>query len=332
MPALENLDQAPAGALRGLCEGLLDDASAACQRFTRGHDAEALHDFRVALRRLRSQLRAYAPLLPRAAAPRIRRRLRKLARATSEARDLEVQVAWLGRQRAAVGPRNEEALDDLLGGLSRRARRSTRKLQKRAARRFARLRRQLLRRLADDEERAQVAGGWGSFRTAAAQRILVEVGLLSRHAVAIASAGDQAHTHKARIAAKRLRYLVEPLRDSGLREVGVAAEALVLRLRQLQDLLGELHDAHVMSHVVADALSAAAEAAARRDHGPPARLALASGGGPATAAEPTGLSAIDRLVSARRDDLYAGLDSQRHRGVFGSLSSAATVLAGRLRG
>jgi len=83
-------------AVQRLALAQLDVAVTASARFTERDDAEALHDFRVALRRLRSVLRAYAPWydpVPK----NLNKRLRRLARATNMARDAEVQIEWLRR-------------------------------------------------------------------------------------------------------------------------------------------------------------------------------------------------------------------------------------------
>ncbi|OGU02078.1 MAG: hypothetical protein A2W29_10875 [Gemmatimonadetes bacterium RBG_16_66_8] len=58
-------------------------------------DPEGLHDFRVALRRLRSCLRAYRPLLRGALPDRLRRQLGDIAAATGGGRDAEVQLQWI---------------------------------------------------------------------------------------------------------------------------------------------------------------------------------------------------------------------------------------------
>src|SRR2546426_7817593 len=95
----DNLLAAPAPrAAHRIALSLLDAATAARERLPDTGDAEALHDFRVAMRRLRSTLRAYQPQLEVVPA-KLRRRLRDLARATGEARDVEVQISWLERQR-----------------------------------------------------------------------------------------------------------------------------------------------------------------------------------------------------------------------------------------
>ena len=84
---------APEGArLRAL--ELLDAARAARPRLDDPTDVEAVHDFRVALRRLRSVLKAHKPLLGRNV-DRLRRDLGDVAGATGQARDAEVQIGWL---------------------------------------------------------------------------------------------------------------------------------------------------------------------------------------------------------------------------------------------
>src|SRR5258708_18455205 len=58
----------------------------------------ALHDFRVALRRLRSWQRAFRPWLRDTGRGRTRRALATLADASNDARDAEVGLEWLDVQ------------------------------------------------------------------------------------------------------------------------------------------------------------------------------------------------------------------------------------------
>ena len=60
----------------------LDDASAALPRLDDADDTEALHDFRVSIRRMRSTLRAYRRHLKGSHPRRLSRWLRKLQQAT----------------------------------------------------------------------------------------------------------------------------------------------------------------------------------------------------------------------------------------------------------
>ncbi len=89
----ELLDRPAVLAASAVALAYLDDAVAAAKRLSDRSDAEALHDFRVTIRRLRVTLRTY-PSLQASVSRKLRRRLRRLVRATNPARDAEVQLAW----------------------------------------------------------------------------------------------------------------------------------------------------------------------------------------------------------------------------------------------
>src|SRR5262245_1965237 len=92
---------------RLLALGLLDQARAAADRVHDAHDTEALHDLRVALRRLRSCLRAYDAIVGAAIPKRWQRRLRKLASRTGPGRDAEVRLRWLREEGTALDDRQQ---------------------------------------------------------------------------------------------------------------------------------------------------------------------------------------------------------------------------------
>ena len=95
---------------RRLALKLLDGATASRSRLSNPSDAEALHDYRVALRRLRSCLRAYRKFLRSTLKAKTETRLRRLARATNRSRDLEVHLAWLSEQRNRVAERDRQGV------------------------------------------------------------------------------------------------------------------------------------------------------------------------------------------------------------------------------
>ncbi|MEP7215841.1 MAG: CHAD domain-containing protein, partial [Anaerolineaceae bacterium] len=75
-----------------------------------GEDIEALHDMRVATRRLRAAMSAFGPFLP----PRIatfRTQFGWIAAALGEVRDLDVQIDRMSEWRAEVTPAQAVALD-----------------------------------------------------------------------------------------------------------------------------------------------------------------------------------------------------------------------------
>src|SRR5690606_29289488 len=75
----------------------LGNARAARRRLGSPEDSEALHDFRVALRRLRSVLQDWRRPTSDTIPGRYLRHLRRLARATGPSRDLEVRLALCDR-------------------------------------------------------------------------------------------------------------------------------------------------------------------------------------------------------------------------------------------
>src|SRR5262245_39817993 len=72
----------------------LGEAHHAAERLGDGDDSEALHDFRVAIRRTRAALEAWSERLPKKV-KKLRKELTKIQRATGAARDAEVALEWL---------------------------------------------------------------------------------------------------------------------------------------------------------------------------------------------------------------------------------------------
>jgi CHAD domain-containing protein/CYTH domain-containing protein len=303
---------------------LVDAAERAADRLERGDDDEALHDFRVGLRRLRSTLRAFRPWLKGGVKRKHERRLRTLARATNAARDAEVQLAWLATKAPSLAAARLRPGVELL----------TRRLQDRSTddhgRALARWRKtagRLERRLGTYERRVDAgeARGGSSLGGVLATLLADELDALGDRMDAIAAAGDQEHIHRARIEAKRLRYLLEPLR--GHRHAD-AAHA-VRSLKRLQDVLGELHDAHVLAAEVGEALVAAAEEHARRVH-----AAVYGEAATGTAfrddlrgSPRPGLVAVARLVRERRDALFADLERSWKGAGFEALTAEVRAVA-----
>ncbi|HEX2076607.1 MAG TPA: CHAD domain-containing protein [Longimicrobium sp.] len=229
-------------AARWLALRFLEDAQAARARLDDPEDAEALHDFRVALRRLRSTVRAYADQLEDSLGGKDRRRLRALARATGESRDGEVMIAWMEARRGDLAETEVPALDWLLDRLGQRQEELDRALLDEVAHDFGRERRRLTGRLTeytatvspDDLREHPSMGG------VAADLVVEHAEALRARLDASGSVEEQEALHEGRIAAKRLRYLLEPFTD----ELPEAAWA-VKRLKRMQDTLGEMHDAHV---------------------------------------------------------------------------------------
>lgn len=202
-------------------------------------DADALHDFRVELRRLRSLLRAFRracdDLVPR----RLRRRLRRLADATSESRDLQVQRAWLVARLPKLTPRQRPEARWMVSRLEKREAAANERLHRRVEQNYTQLHERLLAALVSKDRAADEDQATPSAGAVVSQALTEWTGMLEYRLGTIHTISDDAEAHAARILVKRLRYLLEPFQTelSG-------APAAIGRLKQLQDLLGDLHDLH----------------------------------------------------------------------------------------
>src|SRR5437870_7333133 len=316
----DNLLAAPApGAAHRIALSLLDAATAARERLPDTGDAEALHDFRVAMRRLRSTLRAYQPQLE-AVPAKLRRRLRDLARATGEARDVEVQISWLERQRNELPAARRAGVPWLLSRLTQRRERAYQDIRERIAPKFDRLARRLRRALGSVPPPDATLPA--SLASLIAQLLEDQGSDLERRLALIRSPASHAEAHAARIRVKRARYLLEPV----VREAKPAA-AVVRRLKQVQQLLGDLHDLQVVIVRLGDAAAEAAAQRTRRLHELAVggdRGAGARGPRPAT----SGLLALSRVARATQERLFRRLVSRR---LARSLPAELTALAAELR-
>lgn len=230
----------------------LDEITRAQRRLIDPADPEALHDFRVGLRRLRSCIRAYRVPLKGSIAKRVRRQLRDLTQETNAGRDTEVQLAWLRERVGRLDTGATEGLAWLIGRLEGRQYEASRGVTSDVGRRFERLAAKLRPRL----ETVKIVIQTGprqvrsSFGQVTGELIATQVEDLGKKLSAVKSAEEMSDAHEARIAVKRLRYLLEPLSRRVPR-----VKNLVSRLKRLQDSLGDLHDAQVLTQEVASSLA-----------------------------------------------------------------------------
>ncbi|HET6898246.1 MAG TPA: CHAD domain-containing protein, partial [Vicinamibacteria bacterium] len=82
-------------AARDVALRLLEAAEKERHRLGHEDDPEALHDFRVAVRRLRSWLKTFKAPLSGSVSGKHRDVLRAVAHATNDGRDAEVHIEWL---------------------------------------------------------------------------------------------------------------------------------------------------------------------------------------------------------------------------------------------
>ncbi len=206
-------------------------------------DSEFLHDYRVAVRRIRSALKELPGALPEAYEQRLREEFRWLGQVTTPTRDLDVYLLEFPAFRALVG----DAADDLeplrrvIAAGQRRAHTEQRK-----ALRSARYRKLVDGLAAAVDAHAPVVGsgpaGNAPIGRTADTRIAKVASRVLREGRAIDDSSAPERLHDLRKRCKELRYLLEffaSLYDP--RQHG----ALVSALKGLQDNLGQFQDTQV---------------------------------------------------------------------------------------
>jgi CHAD domain-containing protein/CYTH domain-containing protein len=240
-------------AVRVVALTLLSEAATTRARLIDPSDVEALHDFRVAVRRLRSWLRAYRPYLGSSVRGKDRRRLRAVARATSLARDTEVHLQWLGEQETGLDLEQRVGLLHVRRQLELRKLDADDELRAEVGRDFSRAAETLAAALPCYTLRGRVdAPPRITTMAQATAGLVTAAGRALRDRLSqVRTVADQVIAHEARIEAKRLRYLLEPI--AALVD---AAPVVIARLKELQDLIGNMHDATILTdELVGDAES-----------------------------------------------------------------------------
>jgi len=253
---------------RLLALNYLDAIDRAQTRLSDPQDSEALHDFRVGLRRLRSCVRAYRGQLKGSATGKMLEQLRQLTQATNTGRDTEVQLTWLQKQGERLGDEDTQGFFWFTGRLEGRKVESLDPATAGVAQRYSKASVRWRRRLGilRIEVGNAPARKSPTFGEVSGDLIGRQVARLREDLTRVRGVNDVDEAHRARIAVKRLRYLIEPVARGNRR-----ARALIPRLKEAQDLVGEHHDMHVMSAAIASARAGLpgsdAGATAKLEHG-----------------------------------------------------------------
>jgi CHAD domain-containing protein len=248
-PAMSRTRHSVARAYQGLAEQLFEKAAAACQRLQRD-DPEALHDFRVALRRLRTHLATHADHLGSRDAEYFRKRLADLVAATNTSRDQEVQRKWIARQMASddLSAVQRDGLALILNEFYGNDSNGTARPELRPiAEDFAALGEKFReRRWSMAEPGHAKETSQRSIASVTKHALLKHTRKLRKHLGRMDSVDAVEPTHRARLAVKRLRYTLEPLGKliSGGRDI-------IAELKALQDALGSLRDMQILHLQVA---------------------------------------------------------------------------------
>jgi CYTH domain-containing protein/CHAD domain-containing protein len=183
------------------------------------------------------------PVLDDTVRGRVHRRLRKLARLTGKARDLEVQLEWLEAElekEIEPSPGRDELRKAWEAEFSAAATKARAALDKGVKKVSAKLEAQLAHYRVD--VRLDGRGKESSMAAVCGDLVTTYVERLRRDLSAVHGPNDVSAAHAARIAGKRLRYLLEPAAP------GVeGARQVVTRLTKVQDTLGRLRDAQLVN-------------------------------------------------------------------------------------
>ena len=205
-------------------------------------DPDAVHDLRVAIRRCRSLAAVMEEVDPNAAWPKMRKLGRKLFRQLGELRDTQVLEEWVEK----LGDEG----DPVRGALSTKLKAREAELREAATAVAAKFDEKAWRKLERGLQRRA--------RMVPPDRLAAECLALERleaarelHARALRAEKPRAW-HELRIGVKRFRYTVESLLPAKYELWGE-------ELKQVQDLLGEVHDLDVLAGAVTEAAANATE-------------------------------------------------------------------------
>jgi CHAD domain-containing protein len=209
-------------------------------------DVEFVHRARVASRRLRTALEMFRDYDGKRRRKAWQKEIRRLTTSLGEARDKDVQIAFLSQWLSEVDdPACYAGLARLLVALERQRDRMQRSVAK-AARRIQRrgVLRQMQRkakRLLLDVDADEVSVQTPIARVETEKSTLRGLKELLSYQDSLTDAKDQVRHHAMRIAAKGLRYTLEIANPVYSRRLEPTIDAL----KKLQTLMGELHDCDV---------------------------------------------------------------------------------------
>jgi len=202
-----------------------------------GSDPEDVHQARVALRRLRSDLRTFRPLLDPDWARALRAETRWLGALLGEVRDAEVMRDGMLARAAPLPPADRAALTTVLSGLDDlRDEARSRLLASRREPRFA----ALVDRLVSAAREPALGPGASLPATEALPPLVARPWRRLRRAhKGLGPESSDAELHRLRLLTKRARYAAEAVSPA----LGRPARRFAKATARLQDVLGDHQDA-----------------------------------------------------------------------------------------
>lgn len=212
-------------------------------------DAEALHQARVAITRLRATLRIYRGALAPGLGKQAKRELRALNRALGRVRDLDVRLHWLREQNEGLSALAREGSALLVHASERKRSSRLRRVAPALSRHFTARVDNWRHRLTHYRISRTVGEPQRELPLAAlvVEQLHHAVHQLERCIRQAARGRTQEELHEARIAFKRVRALVVPWLDHV-----PESKPLYAILTEAQDTLGDMRDTHLLARAAED--------------------------------------------------------------------------------
>jgi CHAD domain-containing protein len=220
-----------------------------------GDDADAVHDMRVATRRMRAALRLMEAYEQGKTFDRVRREARDLAHALGAVRDLDVLIEHATSFRAALPAEQQPDLDGLLADWGKQRKRAHKQLLRLLeSKTYPRFKAHLAAFVDSPPHAPDQTGGAVPYqvRHVAGSAIWTHYEAVRAYEGVIDTV-TVPQLHALRIECKYLRYTLEFFRDVLAREV----EGLIGEIVTAQDQLGQMHDADVAADLIRAHVAAA---------------------------------------------------------------------------
>ncbi|MDD5078604.1 MAG: CHAD domain-containing protein [Candidatus Omnitrophica bacterium] len=229
---------------RKIISGYLEDFLEEYPRLLRyeyGADIEPLHRMRVASRRLRAAIKAFDDILPSEKARNLKKEIGNIGRALGPARQLDVQIRFL---ESAGKEMKNGSYAVYTGRIIRFLRGKRRRAQKKIYRRLAGLKAADLTARVEalfSAKDSDISGGFDAARV-----ILKRLDKMLGFSLYAYKPRRVKELHLLRVFAKNLRYTLELLNPW----YGSRLERYILASRDIQDLLGDLHELDVLGEAL----------------------------------------------------------------------------------
>ncbi len=214
-------------------------------------DTEAVHQMRVATRRLRAVLAIIAEVAPPKQVRLFRKAIQRVAQASSAVRDCDVFLEHIADYATSLPEEQRAEMQPLVSALHRdRAAAHVDLLKQLDTRRYADFKRDFALFMTDEQEGwnitlrvRDIAGSliWQRYENVRAYETRLDL----RNGNGVHE--QDGELHETRIAGKRLRYVLEMFADY----LGPGVNQVLATLKQFQDQLGTIHDIAVTKAYIA---------------------------------------------------------------------------------